>query len=146
MLTTASTATTILANALRALESLREQAQKSKDATLKATIVRFYDELANLKSIVMRVEDENEELRRRLEEQSDDSRKPLIKQVGRVNYYYVGNEGPYCQVCYDSKGKLVTLTPQQEFWAGTGRKCALCTTVFVEIAKSRGRSRIRVQF
>lgn len=97
MLTNASAATQILGNTLKALESLREQAQKSKDATLKATIIRFYDDLANLKSIVMRVVEENEELRHQL-----GSPKPKIRQVGNVNHYYIGDDdGPYCQPCYD---------------------------------------------
>jgi hypothetical protein len=35
---------------------------------------------------------------------------PEIRQVGAVNYYFVGDKGPYCQPCYDVKGKLVLST------------------------------------
>ena len=57
---------------------------------------------------------------------------PEIRQVGAVNYYFVGEKGPYCQPCYDEKGKLIFLTPQQEWNGGIRRKCEVCNKFFYE--------------
>jgi hypothetical protein len=58
------------------------------------------------------------------------SREPEIKQVGAVNYYFVGDKGPYCQPCYDDKRKLVVLTPTQDWNGGIRRKCEVCNKFF----------------
>jgi TIR domain len=55
-----------------------------------------------------------------------------IKQVGAVNYYFAGDKGPYCQPCYDEKGKRIFLTPPQEWNGGTRRKCEVCNKFFYE--------------
>ena len=130
-LTAASAATTILSHAMKALDSLREQAKGSKDAGLKENISRLYDSLLDLKAAVIRVDEENSDLRRRIAEHTQTGR-PEIKQVGAVNYYFVGDQGPYCQPCYDGKGKLVALTPAQEANSGVYRRCALCKEHFWE--------------
>jgi hypothetical protein len=55
-----------------------------------------------------------------------------IRQVGAVNYYFVGDKGPYCQPCYDDKGKRVMLSPPQEWNGGIRRKCEVCNKYFYE--------------
>ena len=65
----------ILANSMKALDSLREQAKSSSDLTLKANISTLYDSLLDLKAAVLRVEDENTELRQALRQQTDSSPK-----------------------------------------------------------------------
>ena len=57
---------------------------------------------------------------------------PEIRQVGAVNYYFVGDKGPYCQPCYDGKEKLVMLTPPQDWSGGVRRKCEICNKFFYE--------------
>ena len=57
---------------------------------------------------------------------------PELRQVGAVNYYFVGDKGPYCQPCYDDKGKRIFLTPPQEWNGGTRRKCEVCNKFFYE--------------
>ncbi len=57
---------------------------------------------------------------------------PEIRQVGAVNYYFVGDKGPYCQPCYDEKGKRIVLTPPQEWNGGIRRKCEVCNKFFYE--------------
>jgi hypothetical protein len=117
---------------MKALDSLREQAKGSKDNALKENISKLYDSLLDLKAAVIRVEEENGELRRKIAQHVERSPKPAIKQVGAVNFYFVGDEGPYCQPCYDGKQKLVALTPPQEWNGGIRRKCELCNKFFYE--------------
>jgi hypothetical protein len=131
-LTTVAAATTILANAMKALSSLREQAKGSKDAALKDNISKLYDSLLDLKEALIRVSEENSELRRIITEQASGAGKPEIRPVGAVNYYFVGDKGPYCQPCYDGKQKLVALTPAQESNNGIWRRCVLCQQYFWE--------------
>jgi hypothetical protein len=146
MLTKVAAATQILANSMKALDSLREQAKGSSDLTLKANISTLYDSLLDLKAAVLRVEDENAELRQAIRQQTDSSPKPKIRQVGRTNYYFVADEGPYCQVCYHGKAnELVMLSPKQQFTHGVGRKCEVCTKIFIEETRQpRPRMQVRM--
>ena len=140
-LTTAAAAVQILSSAWKAVEAVRERAQASKDNALKAEVGRLMDEFNSLRSIVTRLTEENEELRR---SQIDKPVKPEIRQVGEVNYYFVGEAGPYCQKCYDKDGKLVALGPRLEnYTGGPGRKCHICGTVFHEQHRGPRRAQIK---
>ena len=119
----------LIAKASKALDSLREQSKASKDAALKENISKLYDDFLDLKAAILRLTEENAELRRKVSAPRD---KPEIRQVGATNYYFVSDDGPFCQPCYDGDGKLVRLTPQQRFAGGTGRKCQVCNKVFFE--------------
>ena len=55
-LTNVAAATQILANAMKALDSLREQSKGSKDISLKENISKLYDSLLDLKAAVLRVD------------------------------------------------------------------------------------------
>src|SRR2546423_1710048 len=98
-----ATALETIANTSKLLTFIRERAQKSRDADLKVHINTLYDNFLSLKEVFRRLTDENSELRNKLAELQ---RPPAvnIRQVGLVNYYYVGDEGPYCQPCYDGRG------------------------------------------
>jgi hypothetical protein len=59
--------------------------------------------------------------------------KPEARQVGAVVYYYHGEKGPFCQVCFDKNdGKLVLLPQAQEWNGGLRRICAVCGNRFYE--------------
>ena len=131
-LSAVSAALEVLSKASKALDSLREQAKGSKDAMLKENISRLYDDFLDLKAAIIRVTEENSELKRRLSEQSEKPATPEIRTVGTANYYYRGDAGPFCQPCYDLKGKLINLAPRQEYAGGMGRKCEVCNKVFFE--------------
>jgi hypothetical protein len=144
-LTTVSAALDILSKASKALDSLREQAKGSKDATLKENISRLYDDFLDLKAAIMRVTEENGELRRGLAQQSEKAPKPEIRTVGTTNYYFLGDAGPFCQPCYDVNGKLINLAPLQDYAGGIGRKCEVCNKVFFEGPKpNRPQRQIKV--
>lgn len=122
----------ILSNTLAVLKTVREQSKESKDATLKGHISDLYDSVLSLKEAVMLVTEENRQLRRRIAELETPPAKPVIKQVGLTNYYFLGDEGPFCQPCYSVKSKLVPLAPQNRYAGGIGRKCEVCNKVFFE--------------
>jgi hypothetical protein len=130
--TATAIAAQILSNTLSLSKTVREQAKQSKDADLKAHISDLYDSVLSLKEAVMLVTDENNELRRRNAELEHPPEKPVIKQVGAVNYYFVGEKGPYCQPCYADKRNLVELMPPQEWSGGIRRKCEVCGKYFYE--------------
>jgi hypothetical protein len=130
-LTSVAAATQILANAMKALDSLREQAKGSTDVALKEKISGLYDTLLDLKAAVLRAAEENAELKRANSELLDRPN-PEIRQFGLANYYFVGDKGPFCQPCYDRLEKLVPLAPQDMYAGGLGRKCEVCNKVFFE--------------
>jgi hypothetical protein len=125
-LTTAAAALDILNGTWTAIQNMRERVKSSKDNELKESYGNLLDDFNALRVVVLKLTEENTELRRAQEE------KPEIRHVGDVNYYYVGEKGPYCQPCYDGKGKLVPLTAQQRFSGGMGRNCQVCHKVFLE--------------
>jgi hypothetical protein len=131
-LTSISAATTILGNAMKLLDSVREQAKGSKDLALKETISNLYNDLLDLKAAHLRIEEENVELRRQIAQAADKPPAPQIRQVGAVHYYYVNEEGPYCQPCYDDKSKLVRVTPPEPWSGGQRTHCPICHAYFQE--------------
>jgi len=136
----------LLTKTTEALNALRERAQRSKDIDIKEQINSLYDNVLALKEVVSRLLDENKDLQRHLDSQRHPPEKPRIKQVGDTNYYFVGEDGPYCQPCYDVKEKLVPLSPQKSTSLGAlKRECSVCHQTFYEKSsdprQSSGRSR-----
>src|SRR5450759_1741790 len=131
-LTTVAAAMELIARASKALDALRERAKTSKDTELKEGISNLYDQFLDLKETVLRIKEENTELRRTIAAQYEKPSQPEIRQVGETHYYFVGDQGPYCQRCYDADGKLVHLMTQHGFAGGPGRKCEVCGKVFLE--------------
>ena len=141
-LTEVAAALGIIEKTSKGLNSVRERAKTSTDTALKENISNLYDDFLDLKAMVLRLTEENADLRRKLTEQADKPQKPTIRQVGETNYYFVGDEGPYCQPCCDDKGKLVHLMPQQHYGGGTGRQCRVCRNVFIEVEDPEPQTRI----
>lgn len=136
-LSTVKTALELLGKASSGLESVRERSKTSNDVELKRMIGALYDDFNDLKSIVLRLTGENDGLRQLISQSPETPSKPQIRQVGESNYYYMGEEGPYCQPCYDVKEKLIPLQPRQEFAGGTGRQCSVCHNTFFEVPRRK---------
>ena len=130
-LSSVGTALDLLSKASKGLDSVRERAKVSSDADLKKSIAALYDDFLDLKSIILRLSEEIAGLKRTIADAGQPS-KPQIKQVGQANYYYVGDEGPFCQPCYDTNSRLVNLTPRDEYVSGIGRRCLVCHHTFIE--------------
>jgi hypothetical protein len=126
-LTAAAAATTILANATKALNAARERAQVSKDAKLKEIINTLYDEMLALREAVLRVTEENENLR-----SAKRAIEPELRRAGAVSHYYQGDEGPFCQPCFLRIGKLVMLNEREDWNDGIRRFCPVCREYFYE--------------
>ena len=122
----------MLGIASKGLDSVRERAKTASDVALKENISKLYNDFLDLKGIILRLTEENADLRQQL---ADKPAKLEIRQVGDTNYYYLGEEGPYCQPCYDVKDKLIPLTPKQEFAGGMGRQCRVCNNTFFEVPR-----------
>jgi hypothetical protein len=132
-LTVAAAAMQILNNALGAIKAAKERSKGSKDSDLKEQISTLYDSLLNLKEAMLRLTDENSELRIAIERLHNAQKEnPELRQVGAVSYYYLGDKGPFCQTCYVSMGKLVALPSPQEWSGGLRRTCSLCSRSFWE--------------
>ena len=128
----ASLALSLTKNATEALNALRERSKTTKDLDIKDQISTMYDHVLSLKEAVSRLVDENKDLRRQLAQQQLPAEKPKIKQVGQTNYYFKGDEGPFCQPCYDTKAKLVSLLPSEPWNNGVRRECPVCGEYFYE--------------
>jgi hypothetical protein len=137
-MTTVAVAMDLIGRASKALDSLRERAKTSKDAELKENISNLYDHFLDLKETVLRIKEENAELRRTIAAQAEQPPKPEIRQFGETHYYFVGEDGPFCQPCYDSHRKLVRLMPLQDYAGGPGRKCEVCSKVFFQSRRPMG--------
>ena len=138
-LTTAAAALQILNGTSTALQNMRERVLASKDNALKEGFGKLLDDFNSLRTVVLQLTEENAALRLA---QVETPPKPEIRQVGETNYYYVGEQGPYCQKCYDTKEKLVKLSARLKFTGGPGRKCEVCGTAFFEEHKVRQRVQV----
>jgi hypothetical protein len=140
-LTTAAAALQILNGTWTALQNMRERVQASKDNGLKEGFGSLLDDFNSLRTVVLQLTEENDAMR---QAQVETPPKPEIRQVGETNYYFVRDEGPYCQKCFDKDSKLVRLGPRLEGWTfGSGRKCEICGTIFHEEHKPAPRAQIK---
>lgn len=119
---------------MEALKGVRERAQTSKDSDLKERISGLYDNLLSLKEAILQLTEENLQQKHQIEElqRAHEAPRPELRQVGACNFYFLGEDGPYCQPCYDGKGKLTKLSPQQVWNRGVRRQCVLCQKYFYE--------------
>lgn len=130
----ATAASQILSNTMNAVKIVRERAQSSKDNDLKGHLSTLYDNLLSLQEALMLLT----EGKRRTEAEDCGTRPPFarvgpeLRQVGSCNFYFVGEKGPYCQACYDGKGKLTALSPPEHWSGGIRRRCVLCSGFFYE--------------
>ncbi|HTD20864.1 MAG TPA: hypothetical protein VK667_15165 [Ktedonobacteraceae bacterium] len=65
----ATTAIGLLKSTNEALNDLRERAQRTKDLDIKDQISTIYDNILQLKEVLLRLLDENKELMHKLEQQ-----------------------------------------------------------------------------
>jgi hypothetical protein len=132
----------LLSKTTEALNALRERSQRAKDIDIKDQINTLYDNVLGLKEVVSRLLDENKTLHQRLEHQQNPPQKPKIANVGDTNYYFLDNQGPYCQPCYDKNEKLVLLLPSEDWSGGIRRQCPVCGDYFYEKKMQSGPIRV----
>lgn len=79
---------------------LRQRVQGGKDA-VREQLNKLYDDVLSLKEMIGRLTDENQKLEEQLEESKQF--KPTIQQVGETSYYFLNDEGLFCQRCFDAE-------------------------------------------
>jgi hypothetical protein len=133
LVSVANLALSLIKTAGEQLNKLRERAQTTKDLEIKEHVGNLYDTFNALREALSRMVDENKELKRQLEqEQLARVAIPKIRQVGDTNYYYQGEEGPFCQPCYLGTGKLVAVLPPESWNGGVRTECPVCHEFFYE--------------
>jgi hypothetical protein len=142
----ATFALSLIKTAGEQLNKLRERAQATKDLEIKEHVGNLYDTMNAIKEAFSRLVDENKQLKRELEQQQlARVAVPKIKQVGETNYYFQGDDGPFCQPCYDGAAKtLVALSPQHcsDWDHAVTRECPVCRRTFYE---QRGREQRTIE-
>jgi hypothetical protein len=130
----ANFALSLIKTAGEQLNKLRERAQTTKDLEIKEHVGSLYDTMNAIKEAFSRLMDENKKLKQQIEnEHAARVAIPKLKQVGDTNYYFQGDEGPFCQPCYDGKSKnLVALLPSEPWSGGIRRECPVCGEFFYE--------------
>jgi RNase P subunit RPR2 len=128
-MTTAVAASQIISEALKALNAVREHAKTSKDSDLKEHISTLYDNLLSVKEAVLRLTEENTDLKRQIEE------KQSVRRDSSSGLIYKGNDpAPLCPKCYQTENKSVHLDPAYRS-QGTGwvsRFCRACGETYYE--------------
>jgi RNase P subunit RPR2 len=103
-MSTAVAASQIISEALKALNAVREHAKTSKDSDLKEHISTLYDNLLSVKEAVLRLTEENTDLKRQIEE------KQSIRRDSLSGLIYKGDDpAPLCPKCYQTQNKSIHL-------------------------------------
>ena len=113
---------------IAAAKELGRMVQSYNDIPLKTKIVELTDEL-------IRLQEENRELKARLE------MKQAMAARGDHNYFYKGDEGPYCPTCWQNGKAEVLLPAPTENHLGVLRSCRVCKEHYYE-SKKRTRTQV----
>jgi hypothetical protein len=119
---TAATALGIANTAIGSVKSALELAKKTKDLELKHEISNVMDNVLDLKAKVLELDEENRNLRQRLEQ------KEAMKREGKYGYWFKeGETDPLCPKCYESTSKVIYLSRLQSYGGMTPqRNCKVC--------------------
>ena len=95
---------------IQTLKDLMELAKKVKDVAIQEKLLDLREEIQNLREKNLALESENSTLkeRQRIEEQLS---------FDGIVYWRTkdgGRDGPFCQTCWDSMGKLIRLQTKQQ--------------------------------
>lgn len=110
------------------MKKLKTLNDKVKDADFRMLLADLSIELANSKSSVADLLNENRILKEKIKEMETAASK-VDKLIFRNNAYYSENgEGPFCPACYDSKNKKIRLVDNlRDFVSISGKyKCPVC--------------------
>ncbi|MBJ6981951.1 hypothetical protein [Luteimonas sp. MC1572] len=104
----AATVFAAVANSIQIVSRLREINKNVENSEFSNALADLGLELAQLKSALATVLDENTRLKAQLA--AVEAPKPDL-QFKAGAYFKDGSDGPYCSGCYDTSGKLVRLSP-----------------------------------
>ena len=124
----AATVFTAVANSIQIVSRLREINKNVENAEFSNALADLGLELAQLKSELASVLDENTLLKAQLATVQEP--KPDLEYKAGA-YFKNGVEGPFCSGCYDNNGKLVRMSPVP----GRGSRlashiCPVCNAIY----------------
>jgi len=83
-----------------------------KELVSKGMTLEEQQKIIRLKEAQMELQEENMNLKEEIRKLRE---KASIKEKieWKAPYYFMGEDGPYCQICYDNSEKLVRLVPDK---------------------------------
>jgi hypothetical protein len=119
-------ATELISTALAGLRQIKEMAKSSSDSDLKEQVSSVFDDVLELKLKLITLEDENRELKRRLDERAK------VRREGRY-FYLEGESEPLCPNCYHTSDKVIHLERHAGLTPGKVQFfCRVCKEQFFE--------------
>ncbi len=100
------------------------------DLVKKGSEIEAQEKIMKLRQAALKIHEENLDLKKRVRElEKALSQKDSV--IYETPFYWVENdgkkEGPYCQVCYDDKSKLIRLN---DYWDDGNWGCHLCRSIY----------------
>ena len=121
LISTASTA-------LQLVGRLREINKNIANAEFSNALADLAMELSELKIKLAGVLEENDQLRRQLDQKQESA-----LEFKDFAYFSASGDGPFCAGCYDSRGKMIRLNKQSEAFTVFGsHNCPACKEHFGE--------------
>jgi hypothetical protein len=119
----------LVSNVLSSAKAAKEPAKQSGDAALKEQIGDLIDSIIDVKQRVIELDEENRELRKKLEAKAE------LKWDTKLKLYLAeGDPDPFCTPCWDSKRNQIRVHPTY-YTGGDGilwkYTCNVCRSVFV---------------
>lgn len=115
---------TSITTAIGLTKQLVDLADTTKNAQAKLVIADLQIQLAELKVQLAELIDENRELKSALSRKTEE--KPKLKIEGDL-YYTEEGDGPFCTACFDTKQKLVRVTPMASTFHTIAKfRCNVC--------------------
>jgi hypothetical protein len=131
-----SRANPFVTSAIVAAQNAYDLAEHAHDDELQARIQQIYELVCILDQQMQALEQENQDLRRRLASLrpiDELGRKTLASRRGVFGYWFLQNEtAPLCPVCCERDDAVSYLTQLERVSEGSRRVCPTCESVFWE--------------
>lgn len=111
-------------SAIGLTKQLLELRTVAKDAQAKNVVADLQVQLAELKTKLAMLIEENTQLKEEIKKATSS----VVEVVIKNNLYYkTDGEGPFCTTCYDSKKRLIRVTKLAGLFADFGKwRCGVC--------------------
>ena len=114
--------------AISLTKQLLELAVASKDAKAKLVIADLQVQLAEIKTRLAELIDDNTRLKGELKNATTTGAEVVLKDE---LYYAPDGDGPFCTACYDSTKKLIRVTKLGPMFRAHGRwRCNVCSAKY----------------
>lgn len=114
----------MVGDAIKLVRQLYELSAVAEDPKAKLAVAELQMELAELKTKIADLINENTQLKKDLEWATSTSVEMVLKDDV---YYKPSGDGPFCTTCYDSKRQLIRLTEMSKLFREVGRwNCNAC--------------------